>query len=189
MKKLLFLLCLLQLNSIAQTEKYISLATITSKTQIKESPDINGVKIFEVKKKAVVKVLEYAGESYWKIDSDGRIGFINEVFLAPNNAEAMNQTVKNIEINKANAYKDQRIKYEKDEKEALVKQYGKTKGELISDHVIWIGMTSPMAQASIGSPKNKNTSVYGSGTQEQWVYDNKYLYFENDILTSWQESK
>lgn len=59
----------------------------------------------------------------------------------------------------------------------------------ILNHEIWLGMTSKMAEASIGYPDNINKSTYKFGTHEQWVYKNKYLYFENNKLTNWQESK
>lgn len=50
----------------------------------------------------------------------------------------------------------------------------------------WIGMTSEMAKESIGSPDDINRTVGSWGVHEQWVYGNKYLYFENGILTSYQ---
>jgi hypothetical protein len=54
---------------------------------------------------------------------------------------------------------------------------------------IWIGMTDEMAVYSIGRPKSINSSVYSTGTHEQWVYYNKYLYFENGRLTSYQYTR
>lgn len=59
----------------------------------------------------------------------------------------------------------------------------------IIDRKIWIGMTTKMALASRGKPKKINTSVYSWGKHEQWVYSNVYLYFENDILKSYQTSE
>ena len=48
-------------------------------------------------------------------------------------------------------------------------------------------MTPRMVIESIGSPNDINKSTGSWGVHEQWVYRNKYLYFENGKLTSWQE--
>jgi len=47
---------------------------------------------------------------------------------------------------------------------------------------ISIGMTEEMVKLSWGKPDKINTSSHGSN---QWVYNNRYLYFENSILKSW----
>ena len=51
-------------------------------------------------------------------------------------------------------------------------------------------MTDKMARESIGYPDDINSSVGSWGTHEQWVYEKKdlYLYFENGILTSFQNN-
>lgn len=74
-------------------------------------------------------------------------------------------------------------------KERLTKRYGLSTANKIIAGKIWIGMSSSMARASLGNPYDINRSVYSFGVHEQWVYDKKgmYLYFEDGILTSWQE--
>lgn len=53
-----------------------------------------------------------------------------------------------------------------------------------------IGMSTEDVAASWGEPRRKNMSGGAYGKHEQWVYlGNKYLYFENGKLTSWQYSK
>ncbi len=57
---------------------------------------------------------------------------------------------------------------------------------------VMLGMTNDMATASWGDPEDTNRTVGSFGVHEQWIYGNdiefrKYLYFENGILTSWQE--
>jgi len=53
-----------------------------------------------------------------------------------------------------------------------------------------IGMTRNKVWSILGNPttKNRTTSVYGES--EQWVYRYRdlYIYFENGILTGWQDS-
>ena len=59
-----------------------------------------------------------------------------------------------------------------------------------------IGMTRNDLYASIGIPKDINRSVYTFGVHEQWFYNydirvprttDIYFYFEDGILTSWQD--
>lgn len=57
----------------------------------------------------------------------------------------------------------------------------------IKKRQINIGMTSCMASAAWGYPEKVNRSVGTYGTHEQWVYPANYLYFEDGILTSWQD--
>jgi len=42
-------------------------------------------------------------------------------------------------------------------------------------------MTKQMAIDSWGEPKEINRTVFSNGVHEQWVYENAYLYFKNDI--------
>jgi hypothetical protein len=44
-----------------------------------------------------------------------------------------------------------------------------------------------MATISLGSPNKVNRTVGAWGAREQWVYETIYLYFENGVLTSYQD--
>ncbi len=62
------------------------------------------------------------------------------------------------------------------------------KTSLILDGIIRIGMNKEEVVASWGQPKDINRTVTSLSGHEQWVYDdNDYLYFEDGILTSWQD--
>jgi hypothetical protein len=59
---------------------------------------------------------------------------------------------------------------------------------------VFIGMTNEQVFAALGPPLDINRSVGSWGVHEQWVYGpyygegpRKYYYFENGILTSWQD--
>ena len=43
-----------------------------------------------------------------------------------------------------------------------------------------------MVRDAWGAPDHINTTTGSYGTHEQWVYDDRYLYFENGTLTSRQ---
>lgn len=62
--------------------------------------------------------------------------------------------------------------------------------ELILAGKIAMGMTTEQVRASWGVPYRRNRSVGSWGVHEQWVYGSytgHYLYFEEGILTSWQD--
>lgn len=55
-----------------------------------------------------------------------------------------------------------------------------------------LGMTAEQAYLALGAPIDINRSVGAWGVSEQWVYnrprgERMYVYFENGIVTSWQE--
>lgn len=59
--------------------------------------------------------------------------------------------------------------------------------ESILKRQVKMGMTQDMARAAWGRPYDINRSVGSYGVHEQWCYSGGcYLYFEDGILTSWQ---
>lgn len=63
--------------------------------------------------------------------------------------------------------------------------------EDIINQKFWIGMSSEWAIYSLGEPNDINTTVVGDLKREQWVYGDPiygatYLYFDNGILSSYQ---
>ena len=72
---------------------------------------------------------------------------------------------------------------------ALTKEYGATVAMDLLAGKIWLGMTAMMTLESLGAPEERNRSVGSWGVHEQWVYGDNYLYFENDVLTSWQDRR
>jgi len=65
-----------------------------------------------------------------------------------------------------------------------------TKEEMLTG-VIKIGMTKELVVLRWGKPSDINRTVTSNRVREQWVYgygsSRKYLYFENGILTTWQD--
>jgi len=59
--------------------------------------------------------------------------------------------------------------------------------ELILKGSICIGMTKDEVKASWGEPDDINRTITRWGVEEQWIYGNTYLYFENNKLTTIQE--
>ena len=62
----------------------------------------------------------------------------------------------------------------------------------VAEKKIYIGMTTDQVRAAWGRPYTINTTTGSYGTHEQWVMHemgNDYVYFENGIMTSLQQSK
>lgn len=71
--------------------------------------------------------------------------------------------------------------------EALKGTYGEDNAFRIIRKRYWIGMTAGMAIESLGQPEDINKTVNSINVHEQWIYKNDiYLYFDNGILTSFQ---
>lgn len=59
----------------------------------------------------------------------------------------------------------------------------------INGRKISIGMNSEQAILAWGKPDHINTTQFGLHWSEQWVYeDNQFLYFEDGVLSSWQQT-
>lgn len=63
----------------------------------------------------------------------------------------------------------------------------------IASREIRVGMTEDMVRESWGSPNKINTTVFGGGKSEQWVYyrgkvKSEYVYIQNGVVTSFQTS-
>lgn len=62
----------------------------------------------------------------------------------------------------------------------------------VAEHKIMLGMTKEQVIMAWGEPDDINKTVTTKGTREQWVYGDwshskpKFLYFDNGILTGWQ---
>jgi hypothetical protein len=59
--------------------------------------------------------------------------------------------------------------------------------ELIRQRRINLGFTKEQVELSWGEPERINRTVGRWGVHEQWVYGHTYVYFEDGILTSWQD--
>ena len=70
---------------------------------------------------------------------------------------------------------------------AFPKGWSKKFTDTIRKGKIMIGMTKEMVRLSWGPPKKINRTVTANTVSEQWIYGERYLYFRNGILTSWQD--
>jgi len=57
---------------------------------------------------------------------------------------------------------------------------------------IYVGMTADQVRAAWGKPYKINTTIIGNTEHERWVmheYGSTYVYFDNGVMTSLQQSK
>jgi len=58
---------------------------------------------------------------------------------------------------------------------------------LIQQREVQVGMSEDEATLAWGPPQGKNNTTTAAGRSEQWVYPaNQYLYFDNEVLASFQ---
>lgn len=70
----------------------------------------------------------------------------------------------------------------------LVQAVNSTKANTSTDSSPSIGMTAEqVVKSSWGKPIDINKTTTANGYSEQWVYNGKYIYFENGIVTTIQE--
>jgi hypothetical protein len=119
-------------------------------------------------------------QSFYKVSYNDVIGWVIKETIIP-----IVEYQKKLKLAEERIKEDQAaaVNYKAD----LIKTFGATNAQRIMDRKIWLGMTDKMARASLGTPEKINRDVGAWGVHEQWVYGDTYLYFENGILTSWQE--
>ena len=62
--------------------------------------------------------------------------------------------------------------------------------EAIAKRQTIVGMTAEQVRLAWGKPDHVNSTITGNHRSEQWVYgSNQYVYFEDGIMTSLQQSK
>ena len=143
--------------------------------------------------KLIIK--DYSSQ-YFGVRMDTLYGYIHEMWIEKN--DQINEFVKLKEKEETDrkdlARQKQILEMEKvheEDEKYYIKRYGEATYIKIVMHKYWIGMTSDMALLSLGYPDKINRSVGSWGVHEQWIYNSKelYLFFENEILNSYQERR
>lgn len=76
--------------------------------------------------------------------------------------------------------------FDSEKAEIYRKIFGDENWQRILTGKVKIGMTKEMCELSWGKPKKINETITSSSKNEQWVYSENYLYFDNGILTTIQ---
>ncbi len=111
------------------------------------------------------------------------------VTLSPEQAKKQEEGRKRI-AEEQRAAEERYLKTKPGQVWAKHKDWSREVCRLIADRQIAIGMTKDQVRAAWGRPQSVNSTVYASGTHEQWVYGaGQYVYFEGDVMTTLQQSK
>ncbi|MFA6978766.1 MAG: hypothetical protein WC209_05530 [Ignavibacteriaceae bacterium] len=76
--------------------------------------------------------------------------------------------------------------FEATQAELYKKKFGGENWRKILDGKVKIGMTKEMCELSWGKPQSVNETITSGKKNEQWVYADNYLYFDNGVLTAIQ---
>lgn len=68
----------------------------------------------------------------------------------------------------------------------VIAKNGRSTWHMIVNGKVKVGMSKELCLLSWNEPKTINKTIVAGGTTEQWVYEENYLYFKNDILTAIQ---
>ena len=89
--------------------------------------------------------------------------------------------------NEINEQKQVTQKVDAEEAERMVKcikLFGADKGKMIYLGIVELGMTKEMCSEALGKPDNINSSQTKNEIFEQWVYPDRYIYFQNGEIVS-----
>lgn len=76
---------------------------------------------------------------------------------------------------------------ESERRNNIITKYGSSVGNMILRGEIMIGMSKQQCLEALGFPQRINRTITATMVYEQWVYDSKYVYFENDKLVTIQD--
>ena len=131
---------------------------------------------------------------YWIVKKDNKVGYLSDLYFnVTPEIEAFKERLSQLDKERKEFELTEKARLEKlneeKQKQKIIDKYGKEVGNKLINGYYWIGMTDDMAEISLGKPIKINKTVGSWGVHEQWIYYNKYLYFENGVLSSYQNTR
>lgn len=120
--------------------------------------------------------------SLWEIKDIGVSeinGNFNIVFVMRNEKDSITINVFQNLIKEYEMIEESKVNF-------IKKAYSDQIFDKVLNHEFTIGMDKVLVRLAAGNPNSINTTSLSSGTREQWVYEYKYLYFEDGKLVSIQ---
>lgn len=149
-------------NAILNEEPEFLETTTVNAAGIYENPDNSTKIVCKIAKGEKIEILDYQTQ-YYKVKYSEYIGWISRFDIG------ITRKIHDLKI------------------QTLVQKYGIDIAKDIIDEKIWLEMTKEMVIDSWGLPQKVMRTVLKSGENEQWYYENTYLYFQNGKLISWQD--
>jgi len=159
-------------------------AMVKSGAKIKNIASPLGELIIRLNEDKEVVIIDYE-DGYFSVCAESVCGYMNDFWLKKDDKIEEFIKTKKTEKRRLKA-KNKKAAYD-ELQEKYIKKYGQKTYNKLKKGLYWLGMTNEMARISLGSPKKVNSNVGSWGNHEQWVYDKSNLYFEDGILTSYQD--
>lgn len=190
----LFLFLFLSATSVAQTEKTTqstqvteTTATLKSASRLFDEKDDLTTVIFVIPARSNVQVLG-SDSTYLYVSFDDTRGYIfnrnitlNKVVKDTVYAPIVEKPVVPQQVNNA----QQQITQEESRFSILENKYGTSTAAKLYSGKIWKGMPTEMVKDSWGTPAKINRSINANIVKEEWIFNNTWLFFENDRLIDW----
>ena len=80
-------------------------------------------------------------------------------------------------------------KWRSSRKSQLERKYGKDLGSRVANGQVWKGMSEKMLEDSWGKPDKISKNKEKWGTFSQWYYGEITYFFNNGLMTDWEENK
>lgn len=158
-------------------------ARATKYAELKKTPEKDGETILTLKEYKEVTITDY-NYPFFSVCTDSICGYMEDTWF-------LSEKMKNLAITMhEEKYRQTKNKNRSDEialEKSHIKKYGSKTYSKLKEGRRWIGMTKEMAIIAYGYPNSDNKSVGSWVVHNQWVYDNMNLYFEDGVLTSWQD--
>jgi len=173
-------------NYLDQQDK-IATAICNSATRLfKDKNDLTSV-IMVIPANSTVEVIA-ADSAFLIVNYEGNRGYINSehaeikkevkaVQSDQSDAEGYLRTGRTVQRTKVS-----RMEY-------LENKYGTSLALRVYEGKIWKGMRAEMVKDSWGSPLKISSMISGNALKEEWFYRSTTLYFENNKLAGWKQSK
>jgi len=160
-------------------------ATLKSSTRLFGAKDDLTTVIMIIPSGSSVAVLD-SDSSYFKIRYEENEGYIFRRHAVIDRTAATNQQSVQYQQPRQQAQETQpsgesgvsRFTY-------LENKYGTSMAAKLSSGKIWKGMNSEMVKDSWGTALKINRAISGNIIKEEWIFNNTWLYFENNTLMEW----
>jgi hypothetical protein len=163
-------------------------ATLKSATRLfGEKDDLTAV-IFVIPSGSIVEVLR-SDSTYLYVKYDDTEGYIfNKNILfdkATTNVPSAPVVGKPIGVQEQVAAPQQQSNQSANRFSILENKYGTSMAARLYAGKIWKGMSTEMVKDSWGTPIKINRSININIVKEEWIFNNTWLFFENDRLIDW----
>jgi hypothetical protein len=166
-------------------------ATLTSATRLFGDKDDLTTVIMVIPNGSVVEVLD-SDSTYYEVLFEDYEGFILKRHADINEpgtyAEPVPEMVESVPVAKEQepARTQQPVEEQKVSRFTyLENKYGSNMAAKLMEGKIWKGMDAEMIRDSWGNPRKINRVISGNLIKEEWIFNNTWLYIENDVLKDW----